>query len=127
LGDEWLKHLLATRFEPGPNIHNNKQNNNAALTLFIWQGVVDYTKEQGRLHGECDATRVMRVFNKYKLRDEGKDAVDLPSKFTKRIIYKLYCYESGWVIKANNKGRYPPVVEYSKGTSMTSFGSTRNE
>jgi hypothetical protein len=114
LGDERLKHLLATRFEPGPNIHSHEQNNNAAFTPLIRQCIVDYIKEQGRLHGEFYATRIMIGITKYELIDEEKDAVDLPSNFTKISMYERHCYESGWAIKVDNKGRYPPVVKYAK-------------
>jgi hypothetical protein len=114
LGGEWLKQLLVTRFEPGPNINNNEQHNNVALAPLIWQGIIDYGNEQGRIHGESYASIIVRALTKYELRDEEKDTVGLPSNFTKRSMYEQYCYESGWAIKADNKGRYPPVAEYAK-------------
>jgi hypothetical protein len=114
LGDERMKLVLATRFEPGPNVHNNELNNNAAITPLIWQGVVNYIQDQGNHHCEWYATHVVRVLTKYELRNEEKDIVDLPSCFTKRSMYERCCYENGWKIKADNKGRYPPVTKYAK-------------
>jgi hypothetical protein len=101
-------------FEPGPNKHNNEQNNNTAITPLIRQCNIDFIKEEGMLHGEYYTTRIMRVLTKYELRGKGKDAVDLPSNFTKISMYERYCYENGWAIKAYNKGWCPSVTEYSK-------------
>jgi hypothetical protein len=51
---------------------------------------------------------------KYELRDQEKFAINLPSTFTKRNMYEKYCYENGWTIKLDNKGRYPALQDYTK-------------
>jgi hypothetical protein len=40
--------------------------------------------------------------------------VDLPSNFTTINMYKRYCYEIGWAIKADNNERYHYVADYAK-------------
>jgi hypothetical protein len=51
---------------------------------------------------------------KYELRDEEKDAVDLPSNFTYRSLHQQYFYGCGWLAKVDNKGRYPHLEDYNK-------------
>jgi hypothetical protein len=58
-------------------------------------GALDFIREQGRLYGECYVTCIVRVITKYELRDEEKNAIDLPSHYTQRSIYERYCYENG--------------------------------
>jgi hypothetical protein len=80
----------------------------------ICDGVVDCLFEQGWIYGECYATHIVRVLNKYELCDEEKDAIDLPSHYTQRSMYEQYCYENGWLPISNNKGQCPPLDEYKK-------------
>jgi hypothetical protein len=60
------------------------------------------------------ATRVVRSLTNTKLRDEEIGDVDLPSNTTKREMYELYCFNRGWAVKSDNKGRYPKVVDYKQ-------------
>jgi hypothetical protein len=103
-----------TRFDPGPNIHKNSGNKNASFRNELRQSVHDFVKEKGDSCGECYATRLIRHITKHVLRDEEKDAVDLPSNFTKRNLYEQYFYGRGWAPKADNKGRYPNLQDFPK-------------
>jgi hypothetical protein len=40
--------------------------------------------------------------------------VDLPSNTTKYELYKQFCFDRGWAIKSDNKGRYPKFKDYTK-------------
>jgi hypothetical protein len=52
LGDERLKGLLVTRYDPGPNMHDSERHtvNNGCMHDAIRDGAVDYLREQGRLN-----------------------------------------------------------------------------
>jgi hypothetical protein len=80
----------------------------------IRQSVHDFVKEKGDSCGEFYATHLIRHVTKHELRDEEKDAVDLPPNFTKRNLYDQYCYGRGWAPKADNKGRYPKLQDFTK-------------
>jgi hypothetical protein len=103
-----------TSFDPGTNIHKNYGNKNASFSNEIRQSVHDFVKEKGDSGGECYATRLFHHLTKHKLRYEEKDAVDLPSNFTKRNLYEKYFYGRGWAPKADNKGRYPKLQDFPK-------------
>jgi hypothetical protein len=116
LGDERLKGILVTRYDPGPDMHNSERHTikNGWMKYAIRDGAVDYLREQGQLYGECYATHTVRVLINYELRDEEKGTIDLPSHYTQRNMYEQYCYENGWLTRSDNKGRYPPLAEYKK-------------
>jgi hypothetical protein len=57
---------------------------------------------------------VIRSLTKTKLRDEEIGVVDLSSNTKKREMYELYCFNRGWTVKPDNKGRYPNVVDYKR-------------
>jgi hypothetical protein len=112
LGHDRMTTINKTRFDPGPNIHKNSGNKNASFSNESRQSVHDFVKEKGDSCGEYYATRLIRHITKHELRDEEKDAVDLPSDFTKRNIYEQH--GRGWAPKANNKGRYPKLQDFPK-------------
>jgi hypothetical protein len=60
------------------------------------------------------AIKVIRYLTKTELRDEEICAVEHPSNTTKREMYELYCFNRGWTVKSDNKGRYPSVVDYTR-------------
>jgi hypothetical protein len=66
------------------------------------------------MEGEVYATRVICSLTKTELHNEEIGADDLPSNTTKREMYELYCFNRGWTVKSNNKGRYPNVVDYTQ-------------
>jgi hypothetical protein len=114
LSDERIKTINETRLDPGPNGHRNTGNKNICHSKELHQSVVSFVKNKGETCGECYATRLIRQLTKYELRDEDNDAVDLPSNFTYRSMFKQYCYGCGWLVKADNKGRYPRLEDYNK-------------
>jgi hypothetical protein len=102
-----------TRFLPGYNKHNNNGNIYCDLPQDVVDSVLTFIRYKGATEGEVYATRVIRSLGKGELWDEEKGAVDLPSNTTKREMYELYCFNRGWTVKSNNKGRYPNVVDYN--------------
>jgi hypothetical protein len=77
------------RYDPGPNIHDRERHTvrNGCMNDIIRDGIVDYFHEQGWLYGECYAPHIVRVFTKFELRDEEKDAIDLPFHYTQMNMY----------------------------------------
>jgi hypothetical protein len=114
ISDERIKTINKTRLDPGPNVHRNTVNKNACHSKELRQSVVSFVKDKGETCGECYATRLIHHLTKYELRDEEKDAVDFQSNFTYRSLYTQYCYGRGWLVKADNKGRYPRLEDYNK-------------
>jgi len=43
------------------------------------------------------------------IHDEEKGIMELPSSFTKQDIYEQFCYEQGWKICSDTKGKYPKL------------------
>jgi hypothetical protein len=101
-----------TRVLPGKNKHKNNGNNYCALTQDAVDSVLTFIRDKGATEGEVYAIIVIRSLTKTELRDEDIGAVDLPSNTTKREMYELYCFNWGWTVKSDNKGRYPKVVDY---------------
>jgi hypothetical protein len=114
LSDERIATINETRLDPGPNVHKNTGNKNACHSKEVHQSGVSFVKDTGETCGECYTTRLIHHLTKYELRDKEKDAVDLPSNFTYRILYTHYCYGRGWLAKADNRGRYPCLGDYNK-------------
>jgi hypothetical protein len=114
IGRKRFTNLSMTRFLPGKNKHKNNGNNYCALTQDVVDSVSTFIQDKGATEGEVYATRVIRSLTKTELRDEEIGAVDLPSNTTKREMYELYCFNRGWTVKSDNKGRYPKVVDYKR-------------
>jgi hypothetical protein len=106
--------LSMTRFLPGKNNHKNNDNNYCALIQDVVESVLTYIQDKDAIEGEVYATRVIRSFTKTELRDKEIGDVDLPSNTTNREMYELYCFNPGWNVKSDNKGRYPKVVDYKR-------------
>jgi hypothetical protein len=114
LSDERIATSNETRFDPGPTLHKNTGSNNAYHIKEVHQSGVYFVKDKGETCGECYTTRLIRHLTKYELRDEEKDAVDLPSNFTYRNLSEQYCYGCGWLAKADNKGCHPHLEDYNE-------------
>jgi hypothetical protein len=82
---------------PGPTKHGNTGLNNRHVGSKLYEtepAVVDFLRELEVEYGESYATRFIRERTSIGLRREEVDAVDLPSHFTKRQLYKrlvLFC------------------------------------
>jgi hypothetical protein len=61
---------------------------------------------------EVYATIVICSLTKNELRDEEISDMDLPSNNTNCEMYELFCFNRGWNVKSDNKGRYYKVVDY---------------
>jgi hypothetical protein len=51
---------------------------------------------------------------KNELGDEENGSVDLPYNTSKRDMYEYYFFNRGWVVKSDNKGRYPTFPDYKR-------------
>lgn len=78
------------------------------------QRVIDFLSELGRNEGEAYATRFVRFLTGWSIREEERGHVQLPSSFTKRKIYETYCFQNGWVARADAIGNYKKVVNYKE-------------
>jgi hypothetical protein len=114
LGTARMITINEMQFDPGPNIHKNVGNNNAAIIDKLQQSVIANVKDKCDTCGEFYATHLIPHLTNHELGDEEKDAVDLPSNFTKRNMYKQYCCEQGWLSKLDNKIRYPKLCDYER-------------
>jgi hypothetical protein len=82
--------ILKTKLKLGPNMHGNDGNDHRARNSAVAACFVDlceHFNEINKMHGEANATRVVREVTGMGLPDEEKGATELPSHFTKRIIY----------------------------------------
>ena len=80
---------------PGPIKHGNvgSRNRHFGSILFNTEpDVVAFLRQIGQEHGESYSTRFVRERTSVGLRNEEEDAVDLPSHYTKRQLYKRYVY-----------------------------------
>jgi hypothetical protein len=76
--------------------------------------------------GEVYVTEIIRYLTKNELCNKEKGDADLYLNNSKRKMYRQYCYNQGWVVKSDNKGRYPMVADYPKRkTDDICFGNTK--
>ena len=61
---------------------------------------------------ETHATRVVQEATGVSLRDKEIDAVELPSSFTNQGLYYRFCFQSGYVVNSDAKGRMPSMKNY---------------
>jgi hypothetical protein len=76
---------------PGPTKHGNTGLNNWHVGSKLYEtepAVVDFLRQLKVEYGESYATRFIRERTSIGLHREEVDAVDLPSHFTKRQLYK---------------------------------------
>lgn len=81
----------ALTLAPGPTKHGNVGLQNRHFSSLLYEtepDVVTFLKGIGQQHGESYATRFVRERSSVGLRREEVDAIDLPSHFTKRQLYK---------------------------------------
>ena len=64
------------------------------------QHILEVAAEEGESH----ATRFIREFNRMFVRDGELDSIELPSYYTKRRMYRTYCWYKGWRIDTNARG-----------------------
>ena len=65
-----------------------------------------YIKLLASEQGEQHATRFMREHHKIWVRDTEVDTIELPSYYTKRRLYRNYCWDKGWQAQTNARGDY---------------------
>jgi hypothetical protein len=114
IGRKRFTNLYMTHFMSGKNTDKNNGNSYCVLTQYVVDSVLTFIRDKGAKEGEVYTTRVIHSLTKIELRDEEIDDVELPSNTTKREMYELYCFNSGWTVKSDNKGRYPKVVDYKQ-------------
>jgi hypothetical protein len=95
--------------QTGPTPHKNLGNKYRARNSKIEEArpaLSAYFKEIGKMRGEPYATRFVREITGIGVRDAQVDVVELPSSSTQRDMYKEFCYQQGYTVKASAKGDY---------------------
>ena len=83
-----------------PKVHGaTGRNNNDINVKALRDDIESFIKALANEEGESHATRFLREHNKVCIRDTEIDTIELPSYFTKRHVYRQYCWEKGWIAK----------------------------
>ena len=98
---------------PGIKVHGNmsKIKNCGENKMFIDASLISFF-ENFKGEAETHSTRVICQETGVGLRDEEIDTVELPSSYSKRRLYYKYCFNRGYVLKADAKGKIPAVKNY---------------
>ena len=109
---KWLR-LEKQASLPAPNEFKNimLSGNDRARTS-CGDTILEFLDNVGDLEGEPYATRFIRTLVGIELRDEEKGIIELPPSYTKRKMYERFCYENGWVAKADARGNYKEWKNY---------------
>ena len=111
IGKRQWKQLQEDAMLPEPKTTENYENNLNKVTACT-QRVIDFLYKLGKNEGEMHATRFMRMETRIGVRDSDLSLVHLPSYYSKRQLYEMFCYQNGWEIKSFSDGSYPPVDQF---------------
>jgi hypothetical protein len=75
---------------------------------------------------EVPATCLVRELTGVGLRAGDEERIELPTHMTKRGLYKTYCWEQGWKLVTDDKGRYtrtprPYGTDFPAGSERQEF------
>ena len=107
------KHEASTLF--GPIQHGNCNTRNRYNGSKVKQSendVIVFLQSNSDTYGEAYATRFIRELCGSGLRKEEEDLVELPSNFSKRKLYRDFCFQRGYKIKGTAKGSYGNTSVY---------------
>ncbi len=103
---------------PGPipsKMLGNKNQSKSSNSVACHDDVIKFLKEFGDARGEPYATMFVRETTGIGIRNEDADVVQLPSSYTHRQIYEIFCYERGWVVnKEGDSGNYSHLSQFSR-------------
>ena len=68
--------------------------------------VLKFLDEIAKVEGDPYATRFVRTLAECDVRDEEDGILELPPSYTKRKLYERFCFENGWIARADAKGNY---------------------
>ena len=74
--------------------------------------VLKFLDEIAKVEGEPYATRFVRTLAGCDVRDEEDGILELPPSYSKRKLYERFCFEHGWIARANAKGNYKEWRNY---------------
>jgi len=104
-------------YVPGPRTHGNMGRSNRRTTSNIVQAtpsLIEFLQDVSDSYGEPYATRFVREITGTTLRESEVDAVEMPSNFTKRKLYRDYCFAQGHLAKADAKGSYGAIRNFDE-------------
>ncbi len=113
------KHALANTF-PVHGLKGKTSNFNAGKKARLDSPLRDFF---AKLHEEAEvpATRLVRELTGTGLRAGEEERTELPTHMTKRGLYTKFCWEQGWKLVADAKGKYtakprPPDTAFPEGS-----------
>jgi hypothetical protein len=113
------KHAVANTF-PVHGLTGKATNNNANKKARLDTPLRDFFE---KLHDEAEvpATRLVREITGIGLRAGEEERTVLPTHMTKRGLYKTFCWEQGWKMVTDARGKYtstprPPDAAFPEGT-----------
>ena len=83
----------------------NNSNRDTRCTRRVVDFLVKLSQEESKMY----ATRFICMATGIAVRDSDYEIVHLSSFFSKRRLYKRFCYNSGWMTKALSDGMHPPI------------------
>jgi hypothetical protein len=98
--------LNTTKLVLGYNTHKNVENTNASASQETVDSVLFYLYGIAKQFGESYAMRFVSTLTKFKIRDEERDIIDLPSCITKHSLFEKWCFSRGWIATTDNAGCY---------------------
>jgi hypothetical protein len=96
-------------------VHGNIGRSNRRTTSDVVKAtpsLITYLENVSTAYGEPYATRFVREITGTTLRDAEVDAIELPSNMAKRKIYRDFCFDRGYLPKADAKSSYGAVRNY---------------
>jgi hypothetical protein len=77
---------------------------------------------------EVPATRLVRELTGIGLRAGEEEKIELPTHMTKRGLYRKFCWERGWKLVSDSKGKYtrthrPYDTEFPEGSEREEIGA----
>lgn len=124
---------IATNYATAtPKLHGTTGKHTNNINYDALRDVIEsFIKLSAEEQGESHATRFLREHNKVFIRDAELDTIELPSHCTKRHIYRMCCWEQGWITKTNGIGQMQHAqrdeVDASPTLSWPSFLSIWND
>jgi hypothetical protein len=110
------KNCSTTNYTPGPIQHGNIGNENrkrSSAVESVASAVVDFLEEIQETCAEPYATRFVREITGMSLRESEEGAVELPASYTKRKLYRDFCFSRGYKVKSDANGSFGKVKNYA--------------
>jgi len=114
IGEIAWKNLYVTIVVPARSTKTHHLSNNQNASAKNTQEIIDFLYNLAKQEGESYATRYVRFLTGTGVRDSEKGYVQLPSSFSKRQIYKNFCFKNGWIATSDSNGNYNHQKDFEK-------------